>query len=386
MNKKRWSVGDIVREVVWGGPEVVEEVAEEWKRICSSPLNALPFCRPEWVTAYFRKQRKKQFWILTVRVSGRLAAVLPLVGYTKRLSFLPTRILRGPSEFQLFPFDIPIGVGSDRSAVVKELWTLLRDIGHWDVIEIPNVPEEGVAIELLKNAVEDGFSTCRWRYMNSPYLPLSEMRDVGEPISAARSANLRRTIRKSLNKCEKAGGIKTHHFVRADNAILQRLYQLEACGWKGDAGTAILSEEKERRFIQEIAQAGDELGCLSIHTVELDGQLGGVALGFEYKNRYFGLKMGWDQNLKNLAFGHLLTLAVVGDCIKKAISEVHLLGFESDWKSKWTDRVIPHSICYIYKNNIHGKIIKWLKRRSIDDSIRKFKNRNEHIEDNVTDI
>jgi hypothetical protein len=388
LKRKQWTRKQISREVVLGGPEVLQDYSKEWADLCHLPLNSLPFSRPEWVAAYFRKQRKKRFVVSAIRVSGKLAAILPLVAYTRRMAFLPTRILRAPSEFSLWPFDIPIAKGMDYIEIMGELWALLRGMSHWDIIEIPNVPEGGVAIELLKAAAKDGYSTCRWHYMNSPYISLNEIRDDGDGdlIKTLKNAGLRKTIRNGLRKSEKSGGFKTHHFEKADAFILQRLYELEASGWKGAAGTAIASKEKEQRFIEEISFGADKGKYLSIHALELNKQICAVSLGFLFKNRHFGLKMGWDQNLRAYSIGHLLTHYVLSDCFKKGISELHLLGFKSDWKTLWTDKTVGHSNCYIFRGKIYGNLLKRLKNRSIMSSIRSFENRGEQIEGNLSEL
>src|SRR5437899_1853848 len=40
-------------EVQTGGVELIDALAEEWRGLCEEEPNDQPFCRPEWVCAYF---------------------------------------------------------------------------------------------------------------------------------------------------------------------------------------------------------------------------------------------------------------------------------------------------------------------------------------------
>ncbi len=371
---------EVVSETLCGGPEIVADLTAEWQELCSAPGNYLPFCRPEWVAAYTQKQKKKRLLLLLVRISGKLRALLPLIPETESVSYLPVRILRGPSEFLLWPSDILVASESDRQLAVQELWRLIRERGGWDVVELPNIPEGGVAEDLLKIAESEGYHTYRWEYMHSPYIALPQHSEVKDPLQLARSSNLRKRLRNISNRMDKEGGVRVHHFDRADREILQCLYDLEASSWKGEKGSAILSKENEVVFWNTITFAAQESGSLSMHALEFRGHIVGVSLGFKYKNRFYGIKLGWDEQFRSYALGHMLVRESLADCCRDDISEFHMMGLRSDWKEQWSETTLAHSMCYIFRNGLYGSLMRKATMKDILWKKKTFEIRQEHIE------
>lgn len=380
LNMREKTIQGVIGETLSGGPEVVEQLTPEWCQLCDSPSNQLPFCRPEWVAAYVRKQKDARVLLFTVRLSGKLCGLLPLIPKTARKSFFPVRVLRGPSEYLLWPSDVLISSESERQVVARELWRLTRQHRGWDVIELPNVPKGGIAEDLLKLAETEGFRTYRWEYMHSPYLALSEHHGAQDPLQIARSSKLRRNLRVTLRKIESEGGVRTHHFETADPQILHALYEHEACGWKGEAGSAILSSERDQVFWNTIASVAEQNRYLSMCALEFQGRIVAVGVGFNYKQKQFGMKLGWDGQLRSYSLGHLLVWAMLSDCCRRGISEFHLMGLRSDWKEQWTRTTQPYSMCYIFRKGLYGSAVRTAELRSIAWRKKTFASRQEYLE------
>ncbi len=372
----------VAGEVLSGGPGIVEFLAEEWRQLCDASDHPLPFNRPEWVGAYFRSNDKaRRFFLLTVRIDGKLKAVLPLIDRKRWISRMPANVLRGPSDFDLWPSDILVADESVRPTAARELWRLVRGLKGWDVIELPNIPQGGAAEEFLRAATEDGFPSHRWEYMQSPCIRLEDRAGMQDTSDIALSASLRRNIRGALRKVEKEGGIQVRSSDRFDSFLLQRLYELEASGWKGEQGNAILLREKDRRFHDDIAIAAQNSGYLSLHALEMKGQVVAVSMGFNYKKIFFGMKMGWDQGLKSFSLGHLLINAILKDCLRNSVTEFHMMGLKSDWKTQWTKNTLPYSTCYVFHKGIYGKVVKSAIRKSISYQVQTISSHEGHIQD-----
>ena len=174
------------------------------------------------------------------------------------------------------------------------------------------MPKGGVAEDVLKAAVTEGYDVHRWEHMHSPYIRLAN--DISEKTSVplVRSSKLRRNLRKMIKKLEAEGGLKVHHFDRADPGMLHRFYELEASGWKGQQGSAILSSAKETNFWNTIAAGAAKNHYLSVTALEHKGNIVAISLGFTYRNRLFGMKLGYDNQLKSYSMGQLLVWADTG--------------------------------------------------------------------------
>ena len=367
-------------ETLRGGPEIVDILAEEWRLLCDVSGSPLPFSRPEYVAAYFRNNKKAKFLIISVRMNGKLKAVLPLIERTRRLSYLPATVLRGPSDFDLWPFDILMDSGSESVMVEKTLWDAVRNLGGWDIIELPNIPGGSAAENLLRIVADEGYLTHTWEYMHSPFISLSDYPGVRDPLQIARSSSLRGNIRKILRKLENEGSIKVHHLDKADPTILQRLYEMEASGWKGEKGNAILLRQADQTFWDEITQWGQQFGFLSLHALEMQGQIVGGSVGLTYRDRYYGLKLGWDERYRSYSLGHLLVLSNLETCLKRGLSEFHMMGLRSPWKEQWTAKVRPYSNCYIFRKGLYGRALRAAKLRAISWQARTISTQEGYIE------
>ncbi len=370
----------LVGKTIIGGMEIIEGLNQDWQRLCDAPPNDLPFCRPEWVEAYFQKQENARFVIALVQEAGKLKGLLPLIQKKRRLSRLPVRMLRGPSELLLWPTDILIDSESNRQAIAGQIWSNLRDHKEWDLIELPVIPKGGVAEDVLKSAENEGYLTVRWEHMHSPVINLSQYAGTENVLQIARSSNLRRNIKQAINKGRREGGLKVFHFDKADAGILQQLYALEAGGWKGQQKSAVMSNEREIIFWNKIAHAAEKYGYLSMHALQLHGKIVAVSMGFRYKNRHFGMKLGIDERLRSYSLGHLLCWANLEDCCRNRINEYHLMGLRSDWKEAWTQSVKPHGMCYIFRKGLFGYIIRAVVRRHLSQTRKLFNTRHEHLE------
>jgi hypothetical protein len=125
----------------WGTAELFHEVADEWRQLCErGPCNQ-PFFRPEWIAASIEAfASKHRLLLITVREGGRLRAVLPLLEEKPWAPGVPFTRLRSAADVDHSPrFDLIHG-GGDVEAVAHAAWRHLKNLPHWDAIELVNVP------------------------------------------------------------------------------------------------------------------------------------------------------------------------------------------------------------------------------------------------------
>src|SRR5271169_4977239 len=149
-----------VVEMLTGGVEIIDHIAGEWRQLCREKPNDLPFYLPEWVAEYMRSFiSPDKFFLLTARGTNGLDAVLPLIKEKKLLAHMPAVILRTPSEYDTWPYDIVARPGSEGKSAVRALWAFIKTYRPWDMIKLPNVPHAGYGEELLQLADADGYPT-----------------------------------------------------------------------------------------------------------------------------------------------------------------------------------------------------------------------------------
>jgi CelD/BcsL family acetyltransferase involved in cellulose biosynthesis len=136
-------------------------------------------------------------------------------------------------------------------------------------------------------------------------------------------------------------------------AALSAGFELEASGWKGEAGTAILSTPETATFYRSLAEAFDARGELRTSTITLDGRLVAFELALVCDGRLYKLKNAYDESLRRLAPGLVLHLRVIERCFALGLDACEILGDRADWKAKFANAERPH---YVWTGYARGGI------------------------------
>ena len=348
----------------WGTADLVDEIAEEWRELCQEgPCNA-PFYRPEWIAAAIRAFAGQQrFLLVTVRDEARLRGVLPLLEIKESVAGFPCTRLRSASRIPRFEF--VHGEGPDVDDVVRAAWRHLRDLPSWDAIELVNVPEGGGAERLLAVAKEDAFPTCRLEYAKSPYIDLKGLRSGDDFSRFGQSSRFRYHLRQGWREISKRGAVRLQREEKLRPDALQDFYRLEQSGWKGKEGTAITSKPELRRFFDAVAHAAEQFGYLSMYSLKQGDTTIAAHLGLTYAERYYPIKVAYDEHFSKYGPGHLIIGQVLHDCVERGLTEFDCLGEGTEAKAKWTSKSRLHTSCSIFRTSAGGRIL-WAKTRLQD--------------------
>jgi CelD/BcsL family acetyltransferase involved in cellulose biosynthesis len=118
-------------------------------------------------------------------------------------------------------------------------------------------------------------------------------------------------------------------------AELDAGFAVEASGWKGRAGTAIISMPETEQFYREVAHAMHERGELRLSRIVLDGKPVAFDLCVLHAGRLYLLKTGYDEGFRRLAPGLVMRLSTIERCFELGYQAHELLGSESEWKLKF---------------------------------------------------
>lgn len=110
-------------------------------------------------------------------------------------------------------------------------------------------------------------------------------------------------------------------------ALVEEMLALEAAGWKGGEGTAILSNAADAAFYRSLAFAAAEAGALRIAVLREEGRL----IAFEYcvvgGGSVLAMKVGYDESRRRIQPGHLVALMNIRDaCADPALEWYDMLG------------------------------------------------------------
>ncbi len=334
------------------------ELAPEWNALAERIGNPL-FGRHEFFRIWLDHfASRDNLHMLTLRDgSGRLTAVLPLLARQGHWHGLPCRELCAATNLHGCRFDM---LADEPAAAAAAFIDDLRQSGGWDLIRLMDVPAGGQAYALLREAAAAGLPTGRWGSIESPWLPLA---DGWDAVSQTIDTKFRANVRRRRKRLEEKGRITVERIDSPErlDLALEEGFELEASGWKGRAGTAMLQDQATHGFYGELARQAVHSGRLALWFLRLDGHPIAFQFGLEHEGCYYLLKPAYDEAHRECSPGHLLMDEVLRDCCRRGLSEFDFLGPDMPWKHDWTERVRPHEWLFIFRDNRWGTLLHQLK-------------------------
>jgi CelD/BcsL family acetyltransferase involved in cellulose biosynthesis len=143
---------------------------------------------------------------------------------------------------------------------------------------------------------------------------------------------------------------RRHHAADLERELAEG-FTVEASGWKGEKGTAILSSPAATRFYRELAAAFAAEGGLRLSTLRVDGR----AVAFDYclldHGRLWSLKLGIDDDFRRFAPGIVLTLAEIERCFELELRALELCGGDEEWKTRFATSARTHVNLWSFARN-----------------------------------
>ncbi len=186
----------------------------------------------------------------------------------------------------------------------------------------------------------------------SPWIPIAATwPDFEASISSRRRASLRRAWRRA----EAAGKVELEIASPEPENLgpyLDEIFRVEASGWKGRRGTAILSNEPLRRFFDLYSHAAAALRMLRLSFLRINGRAAAAQLAVEYANRFWVLKIGYDEAWASCSPGILLMHETIRYAFERGLQAFEFLGADQSWMHIWapsthsyvTSRIYPFSV------------------------------------------
>ena len=301
----------------------------EW---CAS--NIAVFCSPPDRLATF-----------VVRSNGKIRAAAPLkiVHHSRvpRLESLSAYELGEPSGF-LYDSDEALTV------LVKAIFRSGYSLA------LHRFSVDGREMELMKDLVPRRALYSQGRGNSSYTVPLQP---TWQSFEATISAGRRSDLRRYKRRAERFGDLQFEAVSPNRQALdryLEEFFQVEASGWKGRSGSAILMSPLRMRFFTEYARTIAEQGMLRMYFLRIDGRTAAARFAVECGNRLWDLKMGYDESLGECSPGVLLTQETMRDAIDRGLEAHEFLGKAEAWERHWPCEQNDLTSIRIYPFSING--------------------------------
>lgn len=175
------------------------------------------------------------------------------------------------------------------------------------VIHIPEYYADCKFATLLEQFV--GESGLKIAYEESIARPVAQGGKTFEAYLQNVSRNQKKARRNRLRKLQNSGPI-SFETVRCDQPGYQEAFdeflKLEASGWKGKSGTALLSNKTTKLFADEALAAPGSSPAVEVSTLRLDGRAIASCVNCISQNRYYSLKSAYDEDYAQYGPGGVL--------------------------------------------------------------------------------
>jgi Acetyltransferase (GNAT) domain len=290
-----------------------EALRGQWDRLAAS--QRIPFARHGWHEAWWGAfSGGRQLSICAVWRGDELAAVFPLSRGERRGR------LESMSNTHS-PIFTPFGV--DSAAVETAVAAAIEG----REVALSGLPEEG---QIYRRLVEREPLALPGTRRTSPLVPTD-----GDPCAYRALMRPRwREIERRRRKLLREHAVEVYPIVDPADVPggLDRGLDLEARGWKGRQGTAILCSSATEGFYRRIAENFAELGDLRLSALIVDGRLAAFDLAILHDRRYWLLKTTFEEDLRSLSPGLALRLWVIERCFEVGLEAHEFLGGNQAWK------------------------------------------------------
>ena len=136
---------------------------------------------------------------------------------------------------------------------------------------------------------------------------------------------------------------------------------LEAAAWKGENGTAMISDAAVTEFYTRLAKGEADLGQLRLNFLRVAGKRIAFSYVLQNRKRLCAVKIGYDPAYHGYSPGNMLLNLIVKDACARGIEEYDLLGGDDDWKFEWTKQKREHRWLFLFRNRLRPRILRYLK-------------------------
>jgi CelD/BcsL family acetyltransferase involved in cellulose biosynthesis len=309
------------------------EIAADWDALAARDRG--PFMTTAWLDAWLTAFAPgRQLCVIALWEDGQLVAGMPLIRRGRRLV--------APANDHTPAFGLVARDEAAREAAIAEA------LGA-SALVVSALPEQDPAFERLLAAAR---AAGRWTLVEPMNTSLvAETSGSFEEYHARLSRKVRSEIGRLRRKAEREHRLELSALAVPHDldGQMTRALALEASGWKGRAGTAIVSAPETERFYLQVARNFDAAGTFRISELSLDGELAAMALSIVHNGRAFTLKVAYDEQHRRLGPGFVLLMAMIERCFELGLDAYEFAGMDEEYERRFATAERPHRRVRIYQ-------------------------------------
>ena len=288
-------------------PALSETSLAQWRRLAARAVEPNGYYQPDWelaVNASARGRTGTSALYASSDTAG-LIGLLPVISMRRAYKIpLPALVAAEPYGTLCTPL-LDRDVAQDAAA---KLLQQARHSGAHALI-LPNMSLDGPAMQAIAAVLQRQglrFHTLKSHLRAS----LDATREADELLRDALGAKKLKELRRLRNRLGEHGAVR-FEVARSPQdvaAALEAFLQLEASGWKGQRGTALVQDKGDVAFARRATMASADSGQCEIVTLRAGDTPVAAAIVVRHQHRAFYFKLGIDERFAKYSPGVQLTL------------------------------------------------------------------------------
>ncbi|MFC4175423.1 GNAT family N-acetyltransferase [Microvirga sp. GCM10011540] len=315
-----------LRTVVVHDLEALRPHFDSWRRLALEAPQKLATLLPAWVDAGFRHGPEPgEYWFCCfVYLAERLVGVVPVIAGPHSVLGRSRPVLR-TCDRHVTMDRILLAPDQAGPALRALLEAVDREVPSHLGIDLMAVRSNSPLWAALEEGLEGYVVRRGARYMNS-FLDVSGDFDSFLTTAGKMRTNLKRYRRKLDGMGHVSVEIRKGD--EADVGFLDEFLALEASGWKGRLGTAILNNENSLAYHTTLVRNFAAEGGLEWYGIRVDDHLVAARLGIRCGSALMLPKVAFDENFAMCRPGTLVTAEALKDAFSRPeIDEINHMSF-----------------------------------------------------------
>ena len=336
-------------------------IAAEWDRLVDRSNVERLFVSHAWLRTWWEAfAGDKELHILAIRKRGELVGAAPMMRSRQCMYGLRIHSVESIYNHHTPRFDFIIAAGANET-VYRTLWNHICHGDDCETVVLRQVPDNSPTLPAFERlARADGWLSGQWIAPPSPYIPLNcTYEEFLETLRSGHKYNLR----KRYERLSKAGTIDVEVVTEKQHVreVMHDGLRIEAAAWKGNKGTAIISDAAVTEFYMRLAEREADLGQLRLSFL----RVGGKRISFNFalcsQGKLYGVKIGYDPEYHAYSPGNMLLNLILQDACGRELSEYDFLGIDDEWKSEWTNAKRGHRWLFLFRDRGRARLLHYLK-------------------------
>jgi CelD/BcsL family acetyltransferase involved in cellulose biosynthesis len=333
-----------------------------WQNVLSESKTVIPFLDYDWMRIWlkhFAEDKETSIYVV-YNQEKEIVGIIPTIRMKEHNFGFNFNVISFAANSHSFRTSI-IAKEDVQNEIFVAWWRFIQGKSRFDYLKF----KEFLASNLLFAELDkQKISYSLEEKKQPPYIKISA---DWENYFSSLKGHFRRNLRRRLRNAQKDFGKVEYRILSDNDGDLQQWIkeglELEASGWKGKMGSAILKSEKVKQFYFDIARAFQERGQLHVGGLFFDQHMVGFNFSLVYQGVFYLLKIAYDETVARYSPGQIMMYFLLQKTFNEKLRYFDFLGPSMPWKLEWTDKFHDHYTLILYAPTAKGRLAYLLNRK-----------------------